>query len=700
MKLPRVNIQTAYIPLRGGEDLVSTVLEVDPGAAMVAYNYELDINGRYRRIEGYEAFDGRPKPSDASYWLLNYSAGFTEILVGSTITGASASAEVLEITLTSGSWGSGTAAGQMVLFNLTGAFVDGEALNVAAVARAYADGIDVERGYADDTTDNITLLAAIEATRADIGAVPGSGNVLGVWQYKGVKYAFRNNALATEVKMHKSSATGWTECSLGERLGFGTGTAAFVEGETITRGAVSAVVRRVVLKTGTWGAGTAAGFFTITGRAGGDFTAGAATGSSTGAATLTGVQTTNAFLTPSGRFEFVNENFGGHASTLRMYGCDGKNKAFEWDGTYFTPVETGMTFDTPTHIYAHKNHLFLVFSGGSIQHSTIGNPLTWSAITGAAELGVGDEGTGFLSVPNALAIFSRNSTRLLYGNGSGSWDLKPFSNETGAIEWSMQVLGSGIFLDDRGLTSLAAAQEYGDFKANTLSKMVEPYLRTKLGLTQGSIRVKEKNQYRLFFTDKEVLTMTIIGNKVIGSTRQRYDHQPVCICSSENLSGEEELFFGSTDGYVYQLDSGNSFNGEAIDSLVKFHFNNLKSPRLKKRVRRIILVLDSAINVYLQASVEFNYGETENVIPYFKTDDTGGIWGIFNWSDFVWGGKGTNEYQVDVDGTALDFSLAIHNSGNFELQTGAVVPRTGITGADPYTLQGYIVHYDIKGMQR
>ena len=700
MKLPNANLKTVYIPLRGGEDLISTTVEIDPGSAMLTYNYELDVNGRYRRIDGYEAFDGRPKPSEASYWLLNYKAGFTSILVGSVITGLGASGEVLEITLTSGSWISGTAAGQMVLFNVTGAFVDGEAIKVSAVTRAYADGASTERNYSDDITDNIALLDAIEATRADIGAVPGSGNILGVWQYKGVKYAFRNNAGATAVGMYKSTSSGWTACSLGERLGFDTGSVAFVEGETITRLGVTAVIRRVVVKTGTWAGGTAAGFFSITGRAGGDFAAGAATGSIAGAASITGIQTANAFSIPSGRFEFYNENFGGHASTQRMYGCDGKNKAFQWDGTYFTPIETGMTDDTPKHIYAHKNHLFLGFAGGSIQHSSIGNPLVWSAVTGAAEMGAGDELAGFLAVPDALGIFARNSIKILSGTGSASWVLKPFSNEVGAIEWSMQVLGSGIFLDDRGLTALSAAQEYGDFKANTLSKLIEPYLRQRLGLIQGSVRVKEKNQYRLFFNDLEAFTMTMAGSKVVGFTRQRYNHQPTCMCSSENLSGKEEIFFGSTDGFVYQMDSGNSFNGEPIESLVKLNFNHLKSPSVKKRIRRIILMLDTAINTFLQASMEFDYGDTSNPGAYFKSDSPGGIWAVNDWNDFVWKGKGTNSYQIDIDGTALNFSLTIYSSGEFQLQANETTPQTGITNDTPHTLQGYIVHYDTKGIQR
>lgn len=704
-KLPKTDFKMAYVPMIGGEDLVSSALAVSPGTAELTYNYELDVGGRFRRIDGYEAFDGRPKPSEASYWLLNFDTGTAEIAVGNTITGLSSAktGEVLSITLTSGSWAGGNAAGQMVLFNVTGVgtFTNNEELKVGGVTKALADGVSVEKGYADETTGEITLLAAMAATRADILEVPGSGNVLGVWQYKGVKYAFRNNAGGTAAVMFKSSTTGWTACDLGERLGFNTGTVAFVEGETITKGAASAVVRRIVLTSGTWSGGDAAGYFSISGRAGGDFGAGAATGSIAGAASVTGIQTAYSFAVPGGRFSFANSNFGGHSSTQRMYGCDGKNKAFEWDGTYFTTITTGMTTDTPIKIIEHRKHLFLMFSGGSLQHSSIGDPFIWSAITGAAELGLGDEGIDFLSMPDALVVFTRNTAKVLSGYDSSTWDLKPYADDSGCIEWTLQGLGSGIYLDDRGLTSLSATQVYGDFKISTISKLIEPYLRTRLSMVQSSIRVKEKNQYRLFLTGLESLTLTMEGNKILGFTRQKYNHLPVCTCSSENLAGEEELFFGSTDGFVYQLDSGYTFNGSAIESLVKLNYNHLKSPSVKKRIRRIVFELETKKNTYLQISVEFDYGES--TIPrviFSNLNVSGGVWDIDNWDDFDWDGTAVGISQVDVDGTASSFSLTVYNSGVFELQDDEAVPRSGITNVEPHTLQGYTVHYDIRGVQR
>ena len=710
MKLPRTNFKIDYFPLMGGEDLITPALSVKPGRAIVTHNYELDMQGRYRLIDGYEAFDGHPKPSEASYWILAIKLQVGPILIGDTITGTTSAATGDVFLIKSNS---------LVLNNVTGGFVADEALTISGAATATANGASLHRGADTDILDSTYLLASIEDTRAEIAAVPGSGDILGVWQYNGVKYAFRNNAAGTAAVMYKSSTSGWTACDLGENLPFDTGSSAFVEGEMITAtvgtGTVRAYVRRVYVTSGTWAGGDAAGYFTITGAAAA-MGPGSATGSIAGVANTTSAQTANTLL-PDGTFRFVNENFGGHAGTMRMYACDGVNKAFEWDGTYYVQITTGMTTDTPTHIAAYKKHLFLAFSGGSVQHSGTGTPYVWTAVTGAAELGMGDEVTGFVGMENALAIFSRNSTKLLYGSSIADWDLRPHSDESGAIENTIQKIGAATYMDDRGLTTLGATDLYGDFKGGAISEYVEPFLRPMIGRIQSSVRVKEKNQYRLYFDTGDALTLTMRNNKVIGFTRHVFGKVPICTCSSENSSGREEIFFGASDGFVYQMDAGTSFNGEPLIALIKFHFNHLKSPSQVKRIRKIILELDAPIDTYINVSLEFNYGTEDGQSGTVKPDSPGALWDIDLWDEFVWDGQlSTASVPVDVDGDALNFSMTLYHSGEWELQTSGgftvgtgivglgvvgATTRTGLTGVTkPHTIQGYTVHYDVRRVQR
>lgn len=52
-------------------------------------------------------------------------------------------------------------------------------------------------------------------TRSDIEAVPGEGDILGVWMFQGVVYAFRNATGGATAVMYKSSASGWTSVKTG-----------------------------------------------------------------------------------------------------------------------------------------------------------------------------------------------------------------------------------------------------------------------------------------------------------------------------------------------------------------------------------------------------------------------------------------------------------------------------------------------------
>ena len=115
-------------------------------------------------------------------------------------------------------------------------------------------------------------------------------------------------------------------------------------GDTLT-GAVSgatAVLTNVALQSGSWAAGDAAGYF-IMASATGAFQAEAVNiGAGGDFATIAADKVANT-LVAGGKFEFVNYNFGGHVSTKKMYGVDGVSPAFEYDGTVFTPIPTGMT---------------------------------------------------------------------------------------------------------------------------------------------------------------------------------------------------------------------------------------------------------------------------------------------------------------------------------------------------------------------
>jgi hypothetical protein len=67
--------QSTYFPFEGGVNMVDPSLSLEPGELVAADNFEIDIRGRYRRIDGYERFDGQTLPSEITYYRIPFTLG-------------------------------------------------------------------------------------------------------------------------------------------------------------------------------------------------------------------------------------------------------------------------------------------------------------------------------------------------------------------------------------------------------------------------------------------------------------------------------------------------------------------------------------------------------------------------------------------------------------------------------------------------
>jgi hypothetical protein len=691
--------QSQFFPARGGLDLITPPIELDPGRLIGTNNYEAHPRG-YQRRQGYERFDGQQKPSTASYWYLNFDAGEAAIDEGDTVTGDGSGATglaIIDAVVTSGAYIDSDAVGYVVLMNVVGTFVDDDILQVSAANKVTLNGVATERGALNDADDDTWLQDAMETARTAIGTVPGSGNMRGVTELNGTVYAFRDNAGATAVDMYKSSASGWTKVDLGFRIPFTSGgTTEISEGDTLT-GDISgstATLTRVALQSGSWAAGDAAGYF-IMASASGAFQAEEV---NTGLATIAADKVANT-LTVGGRFDCIHNNFGGHSSFHRLYGCDGVSMAFEFgnDGgaDVFVPIPTGMTTDTPNHIAVHRNHLFLSFDGGSVQHSGIGLPYQWTVITGAAELTVGEDSTitGMWSdVEGFLVIGTRRSISILYGQSVDNWELVVWSRESGIIEWSMQRLDTVLFADDIGVRRLSSARDYGNFKLGTLTQAIEPVFRAnrKNNVTVlSSIRTKSKDMYRLFWSDKSMTSLYLGRGR--NTTEPMGSILPItveCTWEGEDANGNEILFFGSTDGYVYELDAGPNNDGAEIIAFIRFPFNHVGSPSHDKQWFNATIEIDADPSVSLDLSAEYSYASDDqppSISSSFTITGGGGFWDIAKWDQFNWSAPVEGQGKAAIDGLGTNVSIGARSTGTYD---------------DPHTIHGLTLTYSMRRLKR
>ncbi len=678
--LQPLNIKSDYFEFKGGLNLVDPPMKMGPSFTIGAENYECGEEGGYRRSGHFERFDGRRRPSDASYWVLNFDAGDTAISEGDLVgDGASPTVQgeaLIDAVVSSGSWAGADAAGYVVLMAVSGktdpgSFADDDALYVGAAQVATANGTASERGASTDADDTTWYRDAVTTTRADIDVVPGSGVVRGVAIFNDNVYAFRNNSGGTACVMHKATTAGWVEQDLGRELSFTSGgTYVIAENDGIegATGGATATVKRVILTSGSWAGGDAAGRLILYSQTGTFQSENLDVGANANVATIAGDSTVTT-LGPDGRFEFVVENFKGSTATIRLYGVDGVSRAFEWDGSVFVPLTTGMTTDAPTHLEEHKKHLFLTFPGGSVQNSDTGDPYGYSLRSGANEFGTGYETVGLHGLPGGvLGIWDRNRTYVLSGSSNSDWALNEHSDRSGAIEWSIQRIGMPVYADDRGITNLDQVQYFGDFRDNVIADEIRPYLQAKKDLILSSAIRREKNQYRLFFSDGTALFITFKAGKVSGA--MPIDYGVKCHCAvSEEISGTERIFVGADDGYVYELDRGTSADGSEISAFLRMAFWHFKSPETIKNFIKASLEVDCAGDVELQYTAEYDYGSAD--IAQARTETLsftggGGRWNVDDWNDFIWSEADYPMPIAELEGEGVNMGFLINSEATWE----------------------------------
>lgn len=668
------SVQYELISLQGGLDQVTPTLSLKSGVARRAANFECSITGGYTRIPGYERFDGQTSPSAAVYNLFDCTLTGA-VAVGDTLTGMSSGATGKVIYVDGGT---------VVITRETSTFVASEGISISGTQ---VGTIDTIQGVATDGLEDAEFTAlAADDYRADIEAVPGSGPVRGVAYYDGVVYAWRDNAGGTQLDMYESTTSGWSQVPYYSQFDFAVGTVEIEAGDTIVghSSGATALVKAVIVESGSWSAGDAAGYIVFTNMTGTPITNEWIYVGGTKHAEYRGAYSAIAPL-PGGRVETVIANIGGGKT---LFGVDGLNRAFSYDGDVYIQIRTGMTDDTPDHVQFHKQHLFLSF-GASLQFSAIANAYSWTPVLGAGEIAMNDTITNLIVLPGdqtsgAMAVYTRNDTSILYGTSSEDFKLSNYNSGTGALPYTAQTMEQAYAMDDRGVLALGTSLNYGNFVTSTLTMNIRPFIQARRNLASASSLNREKGQYRVFFSDRNALYITILNGKMLGAMPIQFDHAVTCCVEGETPDGAATSFFGSDDGFVYRLDVGTSFDGDPIPANLNLVFNSSGSPRVLKRYRKASIEMTGDSYAEVSFGYDLAYGSTrvgQAVDAVYDSDLRSSYWDEMNWDNFVWDGVGISPTEVDLQGTGENLSIRLSS-------VSAIL--------EPFTVNSILIHYSMR----
>lgn len=414
------------------------------------------------------------------------------------------------------------------------------------------------------------------------------------------------------------------------------------------------------------------------------------TGGTTGATmTCSGAQVAIT-LPAGGKYRAVVHNFFGLSNLKRLYAANGVGPAFEWDGTVLAPIrkQVDAGLDMPLFIAVHSNHLLTGHNGGALLYSGIGEPLDARAVAGAGTIGFGQDLTGLKSsTKTATIITGRNKIGYLTGNDTNDFDLAFISEDSGAVADTLEVVGQPYFLDDLGIRSLKAAQSFGDWQLGAASTLIEPLLRRKreLGVVPiGALRVRAKGQLRLIYSDGSGIN-GYFGRKNPEFMPFNLAMTPTAVHSGEQANGDEILFVGDDEGWVYQLDSGNGADGEDIEAYLRIAYLNQNMPNRIKRYHRALLdVIGAGSDTEIFYSSDYSYGDPDQpsgVESQFTINGGGGFWDTAFWDQFNWDSPDQSQGSLDLDGIGQNVTLAF---------------MCDQTYVEPHTLASLTINYSLR----
>lgn len=688
-----------YMPLTGGLDYVSGSVTVKAGMLADCLNFEqvFGMTG-YRRIDGYERFDGRLEPHLAQYFVLEFDGGVTEPSVGDILYTTSSLAQliVLQVNKTSGTWGSNAAGNMIVAYAHDGLVLDNYDIHSGSPAGPVilVAAADIYQGSQASISDHLAYKKLAQAQRrALIDKPPGEGAILGVAVYRDDVIAVRNNAGNGTANMWKSSDSGWVAIKTGLRpYGRWQFAVANFSGNT----------EKLTL----YGVGGGNGLVSWDGttftQAGPIF--GSQATSSTTKDFASGPATVS--INESTRSWVVGDKITIYSKSNPERYIEGTISAYSHPSVTLGAVVVGLTgsandwvinlqdgSDLPYLITEHKDHLFLAFRHGQLQTSNLGNPMVYT--TTASLFGTGEEITGLISMKGGtLGISCTNKMYLLDGTSQNDWDLKLHATNLGSIPYTAQEnSGNALMLGPRGLTSLQATNNFGGFEAAVWSRNVKPMLDQSISKITSTRMVLGKYQMRIYTNDGSVITACIMTpNAVIqpqdvSFTASKYNHIVSCVANG-TINGDEALFFGTEDGYVMREDVGQSFDGEPIDAAMRLHFTSLKSPVQKKRYHKLTFEVDAPEKVDINFIQLFDLDDGEykrSFARLIQSPGTGGRWDVSEWNNFFWSLPLGLQLEANIDGIGRNMGLLVWYTSDI---------------AEPITIKGALTQYNILGMTR
>jgi len=326
----------------------------------------------------------------------------------------------------------------------------------------------------------------------------------------------------------------------------------------------------------------------------------------------------------AGKTRFARYNYTG---TEKIAIVDGTNVPALYDNTTFTALNDAPTdVNGASFVVNFKNQLFF----GKSNLLTFTAPYTdndFTAANGSGTISLGTTITGLVVFRQQLIIFTETSIMQLVGNTIADFNLQPITLDIGCVDTDtiQEVGGDVMFLGPDGLRLLSGTDRIGDFGLGNVSKTIQKEVTSFISTNTSfaSVVVRGKSQYRILGYNNNITqenAQGILGTQFAGQGGEGMAWAETrgiraYVADSRFYQNTETIVFGNDDGYLYQMEDGNNFDGANIQTTFATPYMPINDPRVRKTFYKAYLYTDPQGSVSFDMSLKLDFDQKDSIQP-------------------------------------------------------------------------------------
>jgi len=390
------------------------------------------------------------------------------------------------------------------------------------------------------------------------------------------------------------------------------------------------------------------------------------------------------------KYSFERFNFDGNDKLIIV---DGTNAPTVFNTSFSATDVSTSSVAGSKFVTAFKNHMFYAGKSTTKQEVVFSEPFNedgFNSGQGAGSIKVDDTIVGLKVFRDNLFIFCENRIFKLGGSSSSDFAVVPVTRNIGCINGNtiQEFAGDLIFLGPDGLRTIAGTARIGDVELGTISSNVQSLFDTRIANSSKfeSIVIPDKTQYRIFFTQDNVAENGTSG-VICVMKGQTFEFskikgiRPTCTDTFVD-DGDVIAIHAGVTGFVYRQESGNDFDGTAVNGKYRSPDLTMNDPGIRKHMQKVVINYKPEAAIDADLFIRYDYEASDSSRPAAYPLDSLDVVAIYGTSVYgvpTYGGPSQPLIRQAVEGSGFAVALRVNDGGT----------------TAPYSIKGFQLEYQL-----